>query len=259
MDLNHDVRVLASVEPNAEWWETMHHELGHVYYYIAYTNPDVPPLLRRGANPAFHEGIGSLMGLASMQKPFLVDRGLIDSTAQVDPMQKMLYEAMNTVVFMPWSCGVMTHFEDELYSQPLPEDQYNQRWWEMKLHYQGIVPPETRGEEYCDAASKTHITDDPAAYYDYALSYVLLHQLHDHIAREILHEDPHATDYYGNKEVGRFLWSILSKGNTVDWRSLLREKTGSDLSARAMLEYYAPLMAWLQEQNKGRTATLPEL
>ena len=60
-----------SAEPNAEWYETTHHELGHIYYYISYTNPEVPLLLRTGANRAFHEAIGSLMGLASMQKPYL--------------------------------------------------------------------------------------------------------------------------------------------------------------------------------------------
>jgi len=259
IDLDHDVRSLMSVEPNAEWWETVHHELGHIYYYLAYSRPEVPPLLRRGANRAFHESIGSLLGLASMQRPFLVGVGLIDSSAHVDPIQKMLAEAMNTVVFIPWSCGVMTNFEEQLYSKPLPENQYNTTWWAMKEHYQGIAPPEDRGEEFCDAASKTHINNDPAGYYDYALAYVLLMQLHQHIASDILHQDPHATNYYGNKEVGDFIWSILKQGNTGDWRQILREKTGGEFSAQPMLDYYAPLMQWLQEQNKGRTATLPEL
>jgi peptidyl-dipeptidase A len=88
---------------------------------------------------------------------------------------------------------------------------------------------------------------------------VLLFQLHDHIAREILHEDPHDTLYFGRRDVGAFLASILRPGATVDSRALLRQATGSDLSARAMLEYFEPLRAWLSEQNRGRTCTLPEL
>ena len=259
MDLQDDVRSLMSVEPNAEWWETVHHELGHIYYYLAYSRPDVPILLRHGANRAYHEAVGSLLGLASMQQPFLVQVNLIEKGTEYDEMGKMLKEAMNTVVFIPWSCGVMTHFENDLYQEPLPKDQYNTRWWELKKKYQGIVPPMPRGEEYCDAASKTHINNDPAGYYDYALSYILLHQLHDHIAHEILKQDPHATNYYGNEAVGEFIWSILEKGATGDWREMLREKTGSDFSAQAMLEYYQPLLEWLREQNKGRTATLPAL
>jgi peptidyl-dipeptidase A len=88
---------------------------------------------------------------------------------------------------------------------------------------------------------------------------VLLFQLHDHIAREILHEDPHDTNYYGRKEVGDFLRSILTPGMSADWRELLVETTGSELSAAAMVRYFEPLLVWLREQNAGKTATLPEL
>jgi peptidyl-dipeptidase A len=88
---------------------------------------------------------------------------------------------------------------------------------------------------------------------------VLLFQIHDHIAREILHQDPHATNYYGHKEVGDYLKTILTPGATKDWRQLTREATGSDLSAQAMLRYFDPLMKYLQEQNKGRKYTLPDL
>ncbi|MCH7618240.1 MAG: M2 family metallopeptidase, partial [Candidatus Marinimicrobia bacterium] len=86
-----------------------------------------------------------------------------------------------------------------------------------------------------------------------------LFQLHNHIATNILNEDPHATNYFGNKEVGKFLWSILETGESADWRELLREKTGSYLSAQSMLEYFEPLMVWLQEQNKGREHTLEDI
>jgi len=88
---------------------------------------------------------------------------------------------------------------------------------------------------------------------------VLLFQLHDHIARNILKQDPHATNYYGSKDVGAFLTTILAPGGTRDWRELTREATGSDLSAEAMLRYFEPLMAYLQQQNQGRTHTLPDL
>jgi peptidyl-dipeptidase A len=157
---------------------------------------------------------------------------------------------------MPWASGVMTHFEHDLYAKNLPENQWNKRWWELAKQYQGIVPPSKRGEEYCDAATKTHINDDAAQYYDYALSDVLLMQLHDHIATKILKQDPHNTNYYGSHAVGEFLSSILTPGESVDWRTLLKEKTGEELSARAMLNYFAPLMSWLKEQNKGRKHTI---
>jgi peptidyl-dipeptidase A len=258
MDLGEDVRSLMSVESNSRWYETTHHELGHIYYYMEYTNPQVPPLLRGGANRAFHEGVGSLLGMASMQKPFLVEIGLIDEAAETDEMQQLLKEALAQVVFIPFSAGTMTHFERDLYAKNLPEDQYNQRWWKYVGEYQGIVPPAPRGEQYADAATKTHINNDAAQYYDYALSYIILHQLHAHIANKILEQDPRATNYFGNKEAGAFLSGILKQGAVGDWREIMKSELSEEISAKPMLDYYQPLMAYLKEQNKGRQYTLPE-
>ena len=259
MDLNTDVRSLMSVETNTEWYETTHHELGHIYYYMTYTNPDVPVVLRGGANRAFHEAVGSLMGLASMQKPFLEEVGLAPEGGEVDEVRVLLKEALNYVVFIPFATGLMTEFEHDLYASELPIDQFNARWWQLKGKYQGIAPPSPRGEEFNDPASKTHIINDAAQYYDYALSYLILFQLHDHIAREILGQDPHATNYIGSTAVGDFLRSIMVSGASRDWREVMREATGSDLSAAAMLAYFAPLMAYLKEQNAGREHTLAPL
>ena len=152
----------------------------------------------------------------------------------------------------------MSNFEKQLYVDNLDSNQFNAKWWELAKKYQGIVPPTERGEEYCDAATKTHINDDPAQYYDYALSYVILYQLHNHIAKNILHQDPRATNYYGHKEIGEFMNKIMYPGASKDWRKVLKESTGDELNAKAMLEYFGPLVGWLKEQNKGRTYSLPE-
>ena len=259
MDLENDVRSLMSVTPNTRWWSTSLHELGHIYYFMSYTNPDVPPLLREGANRGYHEAVGSLIGLASLQKPFLEEMKLLPEGAEgIDESINLLNEALDYIVFIPWSAGVMTEFEYELYTNNLPKDQYNSKWWELVKKYQGIVPPGERGEEYCDASTKTHINDDAAQYYDYAISNVLLFQFHDHIANKILKQNPRATNYYGNKEAGKFLKDLMYPGATVDWRIHLKEIVGSDLSAKAMVDYFAPLMNWLKIENVGRKHTLPE-
>jgi len=256
IDLNNDLRSLMSVEANTEWYETAHHELGHIFYYQTYSNPDVPPLLRQGAKRAYHEALGSMMGLAAKQKPFLAGLGLIDPGTHTDQTQQLLKEALSYVVFIPFASGVMSEWENSFYADKLPADQLNAKWWALCKQYQGMVPPTPRGENYLDPATKTHINDDPAQYYDYALSYVILFQLHDHIARNILHQDPHATNYYGNQEVGNFLRDIMRPGSSRDWRTVLKEKTGEDLSARAMLAYFQPLMTYLKTQNKGRKYTM---
>jgi peptidyl-dipeptidase A len=259
LDLDRDVRSLMSVEPNREWYETVHHELGHVYYFMSYSRPDVPLVLRQGANRAYHEGIGSMMGLASLQRRFLAGRKLVSPDAQVDSVAQLLQEALAYVVFIPFAAGTMTRFEHALYSERLPGDQFNRKWWDLTLKYQGIVPPGPRDERWSDGLTKTHINDDPAQYYDYALSYALLFQLHDHIASKILKQDPHDTDYYGSQEVGDFLKRLMEPGATRPWRDVLRETTGRELDGKAMVAYFEPLYRWLQEQNRGRKATLPEL
>ncbi len=258
LDLDKDVRSLMSVEPNSEWFETSNHELGHIYYYIAYSTPEVPPVLRGGANRAFHEALGSMMGMAAMQKPYLVGQGLVPADAKTDSIQILLKEALNFAVFIPFAAGTMSEFEKALYADNLPENEFNKKWWELAKKYQGIVPPSDRGEIYCDAASKTHINDDAAQYYDYALSYVILFQLHQHIAEKILHQPPTATNYFGNKEVGTFINTIMASGATKDWREVMKSATGEEMNAKAIVRYFEPLMNWLKEQNKGRTYTLPE-
>lgn len=259
IDLDHDVRSLMSVEPNANWFETTLHELGHIYYFLEYSRPEVPIVLRNGANRAYHEGIGSMIGLASAQRRFLADRGLVPADAPVDSIRQLLAEALNYVVFIPFSAGTMTRFEYALYAEDLPPDQFNRRWWDLVAHYQGVAPPAPRDERYADGLSKTHISDDPGQYYDYALSYALLFQLHDHIARRILQQDPHDTDYWGSTATGEFLRDIMAPGASRPWRAVLKETTGRELNAQAMVDYFRPLYDWLLEQNKGRQATLPDL
>lgn len=253
LDLENDIRSLMSVEANSQWFETAHHELGHGYYFMCYTNPSVPPLLRDGANPSFHEGVGELIALATRQIPYLKSAGVLPADYKVNEMDVLLNDALEVAIpFMFWACGTMPEWEAEFYAKGMPADQLNARWWKQVRALQGVEPPSPRGEQFCDAATKTHINDNPAYYYSYGWATVFKFQMHDHIARKILHQDPRATNYAGHKEVGAFLKQVLAKGATEDWRKVLKEATGEDLSTRAMMEYFKPLMAWLEQQNKGR-------
>jgi peptidyl-dipeptidase A len=256
MDLDQDVRSLMSVESNFRWFETTHHELGHVYYFLAYARPEVPLPLREGANRAFHEAVGDLIGIAARQPAYLKEIGVLDPNAEIDEVQWLLDEALNqAVVFIPFSAGTMSFWEHDLYEDNLSPEEFNQRWWDYAGRFQGIEPPEPRGEDHCDACTKTHISDDPGQYYDYAMAFVIKYQLHTYIAKNILKQDPRNCNYYGNKEVGDFLWEILRLGATRDWREVIREKTGEEISTRAMLEYFSPLLDYLSKENAGRDVT----
>jgi peptidyl-dipeptidase A len=253
IDLQSDIRSLQSIEPNARWFFTAHHELGHGYYFKAYSRPEVPYLLRLGAAPGFHEGVGELIALASSQVPYLQSRGVLPHEFNADKTAFLLDDALaRSIPFIYFSCGTMPHWEADIYAHNLSPDQWNARWWKYVSDFQGIEPPSPRGEEFCDAATKTHINDNPAYYYNYAFATVFKFQLHDYIARKILHQPPQSCNYADNKEVGTWLNNILKKGGTEDWRKVLKEATGEDISTRAMMDYFKPLMSWLKEQNKGR-------
>jgi len=253
IDLENDIRSLQSIQANSRWFFTAHHELGHGYYFKAYTRPEVPYLLRLGAAPGFHEGVGELIALAASQVPYLQSRGVLPHEFNADKTAFLLDDALaRSVPFIYFSCGTMPHWEADVYAHNLAPEQWNARWWKYVSDFQGVEPPSPRGEHFCDAATKTHINDTPAYYYNYAFATVFKFQLHDYIARKILHQPPQSCNYADNKEVGTWLNNILKKGDTEDWRKVLKEATGEDISTRAMMEYFKPLMSWLEEQNKGR-------
>ncbi len=246
-----DVRSLMSVEPNPQWFGTAHHELGHIYYYLSYATPEVPYLLRVGANRAFHEAVGELARLASEQIPYLHKLGLMRPGQEPDASAALLQSALDSIVFLPFAAGTMTHFEYDLYERDLPVADWQDRWWQYAATYQGVVPPGKRAPDLCDACTKTHINDDPAQYYDYAIATLIKFQLHDHICRKIVKQDPRACDYSGSEPAGRFLRDILKLGATRDWRQLMREATGEDIGPRAMLDFYQPVLEDLAKRNQG--------
>jgi len=255
IDHARDVRSLMSVQANEQWFGTSHHELGHIYYFLSYSQPEVPYLLREGANRAFHEAIGELAKLASQQTPYLTKIGVIPEGKAPEPGGWLLQSALDSIVFLPWSAGTMSHFERDLYENELPPTEWQGKWWDYVAAFQGVTPPGGRDPALCDACTKTHINDDAAEYYDYALATLIKFQLHDHICTKILKQDVRACDYSGSKEVGAFLKGILSLGATRDWRKVIKDATGEPISPRALMAFYAPLLPDLAKRNEGKDCT----
>lgn len=252
VDHDQDVRSLMSVEDNAQWFGTAHHELGHIYYFLSYSTPEVPFLLREGANRAFHEAIGDLARLASEQTPYLVSVGVMPAGKEPDPKGWLLQSGLESVVFLAWSAGTMSHFERDLYEAELPPAEWQKRWWDYVGQFQGVIAPGARGDELCDACTKTHLIDDPAGYYDYAMATLIKFQLHDHICTKLLKQDVRSCNYAGSKAAGDFLKGILSKGATGDWRQVIKDATGEPISPRALMAFYAPLVEDLAKRNAGK-------
>lgn len=261
INLDDDIRSLVSIEPTSYWYQFMHIEFTHMYNYMAYSNPSVPMVLRRqGIDRAYSESMAELMSMAALKKAYLSHIGVVKNKKEDEEerMKMLLKEALNTVVFIPFSAGTVSMFEHKIYSENLPEDKFNTTWWELTATYQGIAPPSKRGEDYCDAVTKMHVNSYPAEYYDYPISTILMYQLNEHISNEILHQDPRNPNYYGNKKVGAFLYEMMEKGGGKNWKEALKNKLGSEMSAKAMVNYFEPLRKYLKKINKGRTYTLPD-
>jgi peptidyl-dipeptidase A len=247
-----DVRTIMNVEPTRSWFHAAHHELAHVHYLLAYARPEVPALLRSGANRAFPEAIAELGRLASEQPPYLRRLGLLPAGTAGEPLNALLAEALESLALISFAAGTMAHFEHDLYEAELPSAEWQSRWWQYVARYQGVEPPAPRPGDLCDACTKPQINEHPARYHDYALATLIKHQLHDHICRKILKQGVHDCDYAASAEVGIFLRSILSTGATIDWRELMVKKTGEPLGPRALLDFFAPLGPELARRNQGR-------
>jgi len=246
-----DVRIKMCLKPVEEDLMTIHHELGHDYYFLAYYK--LPAIFQGGANDGFHEAIGDTIRL-SMTPGYLKQIGLIDKVpddkqAEINVLFKM---ALERVAFLPFGLLIDQWRWDVFSGKTKPAD-YNKAWWALRLKYQGVAPPTPRTEEDFDPGAKYHIPGN-TPYMRYFLAQVLQFQFYRAMCKTAGHKGPLSTcNFYGSKEAGKRLWAMLSLGASKPWPDALEALTGTrQMDAGAILEYFAPLQAWLKEQNKGQ-------
>ena len=246
-----DLRIKMCIKKNADDFITIHHELGHNYYQRAYNQQDYLHL--NGANDGFHEAIGDMIAL-SITPEYLVQIDMLDE-ADVPSADKdiglLLRQAMDKVAFLPF--GLMVdRYRWGLFDGSIPADQLNKGWNDLRLEYQGIVPPVARDESGFDAGAKYHIPGN-VPYTRYFLARILQFQFFKAACDQAGWEGPlHRCSFYGNEEVGKNLNAMLEMGASKPWPDALEAFTGErQMSGAAMAEYFAPLKAWLDEQNAG--------
>ncbi|BEV01334.1 M2 family metallopeptidase [Novosphingobium olei] len=252
IDNKDDLRIKMCIKVNGDDFTTIHHELGHNYYQRAYNKQDT--LYLNGANDGFHEAIGDFIAL-SITPEYLVQIGLLDRD-KVPPAAKdtglLLRQAMDKVAFLPfgllidrWRWGVM--------DGSIKPANYESAWNDMRLKYQGIVPPAERPADAFDPGAKFHIPAN-VPYTRYFLARVLQFQFFEAACKQAGWKGPlHRCSFYGNKEVGKKLDAMLSMGASKPWPDALEVFTGSrEMSGKAMIRYFAPLQKWLAAQNKGK-------
>ncbi len=251
MDMAGDVRTKMCTKPNEEDFTTIYHELGHVYYYLAYNK--LPPLFQTGANDGFHEAIGDTIVLAMTPK-YLNSIGLVGAQQQSQEalINSQMRMALAKVAFLPFGL-MIDRWRWGVFDGSIKPDQYNKAWWDLKAKYQGVAPATPRGEEFFDPGAKYHVPGN-TPYTRYFLSHVLQFQFYKALCDAAGHKGPlYECSFYGNKAAGEKFWAMLGKGAGQPWQKTLQELSGSQkMDAAPMLEYFAPLQTWLKQQNEGQ-------
>jgi peptidyl-dipeptidase A len=253
LDGKDDVRVKMCITPTAEDFRVIHHELGHLYYDLAYSVQS--PMFKNGANDGFHEAIGDTVAL-SITPAYLKQVGLMKS--EPDPSQDigpLLYTALQKVAFLPFGYMV-DKWRWQVYSGQVKPADYDKAWWALKEQYQGVGRPAPILDAGFDAGAKFHVASD-TPYARYFLAHVLQFQFHRALCREAGYSGPlNRCSIYGNKKAGEKFQQMLAMGKSKPWPEALKAVTGKDkMDATAMLDYFAPLKQWLDEQNRELAKT----
>jgi peptidyl-dipeptidase A len=249
VDSADDLRVKMCIEVSADYFTTVHHELGHNFYQRAYNKQ--PFLFRNGANDGFHEAIGDSIAL-SITPAYLKTLGLAttEPPAEADiPLQ--LRTALDKVAFLPFALA-LDKWRWEVFSGQVKPADYNKAWWALREQYQGVAPPVERSEADFDPGAKNHIPTN-VPYARYFLARIYQFQFFKAMCDASGYKGPlNRCSFYGSKEAGKKLNTMLEAGQSQPWQQTLKEMSGTDqLDAQAMLDYFAPLYVWLKEQNKS--------
>jgi peptidyl-dipeptidase A len=248
LDNRNDVRIKMCINITGEDFNVIHHELGHNYYQMAYAPQST--LHQNSANDGFHEALGDTIAL-SVTPEYLKKIGLIDKAPDASAdIGLLLHKALEKVAFLPFGY-LMDQWRWKVFSGEIGPGDYNRGWWELREKYQGIVPPEPRTEQHFDAGAKYHIPGN-TPYARYFLATILQFQFHRALCREIGYTGPlHRGSIYGDRRAGEKLKKMMEMGASRPWPEALKALTGEEsMDATAIIDYFAPLKAWLDEQNR---------
>ena len=253
LDSEEDLRIKMCIQKNEEDFVTIHHELGHIFYYQAYNH--LPSIYESGANDGFHEAVGDLLSL-SITPAYLKELGYINEEQYLDaisdPISLLMKQALEGIVVIPWTL-ILDKWRSQVFSGDVEADQLNNLWWELRESYQGVKAPIARDYDAFDPGAKYHIPGN-TPYTRYYLARIMQYQFHESLCNDIGFDGPlHECTIYNNPEAGEKLKSMLALGSSVPWQDAFEELTGvRELSGESIINYYSPLKEWLDEKNEGR-------
>lgn len=246
-----DLRIKMCIKPTEEDLITIHHELGHSFYFQQYQA--LPFLFQEGANDGFHEAIGDAIAL-SITPGYLKEIGLIPRvpTDERGVINVQLKQALSKVAFLPFG-KMIDRWRWEVFSGQVSEENYNEAWWRLREAYQGVAAPVARTEADFDPGAKYHIAAN-VPYVRYFIAHIIQFQFHQALCEAAGHEGPlHTCSIYGSAAAGEKLRAMLALGASKPWPDAMELLVGArEMDAGPLLEYFAPLRAWLSEQTSGQ-------
>jgi peptidyl-dipeptidase A len=250
IDNQDDLRVKMCIQVRDVDFVTIHHELGHNFYQRAYKSQ--PFLFQNGANDGFHEAIGDAIALA-ITPEYLHRVGLLEKVPEEsNDIPELLKQALDRVAFLPFGL-LVDQWRWKVFSGETKPADYNQTWWDLRLKYQGVGPPVARSEADFDPGAKYHVAAN-VPYTRYFLAHLLEFQFYRALCHASGYKGPlNRCTFYGSKEAGEKFNKMLEMGQSKPWPDALEILTGErQIDAGALLEYFAPLKKWLDEQNRGK-------
>ena len=252
IDSGNDPRIKQCVEINEEQLGTLHHELGHIYYYLLYKNQ--PSVFKGGAHDGFHEAIGDTIQL-SMTPSYLQKMGLVDEVevSYEATINKQMKLALEKIAFLPFG-KMIDEWRWKVFSGEIAAEDYNAGWWKLREEYQGIKAPVTRSEADFDPGAKYHIPGN-TPYTRYFLSFIMQFQFHKALCDAAGFDGPlYECSIYDSKAAGEKLGNMLAMGQSKPWPEAMEALTGQrSMDGSAIIDYFGPLNSWLKEQNKDRS------
>ncbi len=250
LDSKDDLRIKMCIQLTGRAFKTIHHELGHNFYHRAYKKQ--PVFYQQSANDGFHEAVGDTIAL-SVTPGYLLDIGLLDDEPRASKDIGLLMQmTLDKIAFLPFGL-LVDQWRWKVFSGEIAPENYNKTWWELRKKYQGVAAPVVRTEEHFDPGAKYHVPSN-TPYTRYFLAHILQFEFHRALCDIAGNKESiHRCSIYNSKEAGGRLNRMLEMGSSLPWQEALATITGKyDMDASAILEYFAPLQEYLDEQNKGR-------
>ncbi|XP_070690202.1 angiotensin-converting enzyme 2 [Pempheris klunzingeri] len=252
-----DFRIKMCTEVTMDDFLTVHHEMGHNQYQMAYR--ELSYLLRDGANEGFHEAVGEIMSLSAATPKHLQSLDLLPVDFIYDnetEINFLLKQALTIVSTLPFTY-MLEKWRWQVFAGDITKDEWMKQWWEMKRELVGVVEPVPRDETYCDPPALFHVSGD-YSFIRYFTRTIYQFQFHKALCDAANHTGALSTcDITNSTEAGTKLRNMLELGRSQSWTRALRTISGDiRMDAQPLLDYFQKLHVWLKEENQKNNRTV---